>query len=763
MQQTSRKRATGSAANSVKIASVSRHLLVAVVSACALGAHPTRLHAQPTEAMAALDRTIAMAEDHLRAGERQSAESHYRSALLQGWMILGAVHVSSGNLPEARAAFERASTSAVENRIALQSLAIVQLQLGDAESAVAILTRMTSASPGDVQLHLTLAQALVATGKAGEAAQELEVAQAVAPADPELLFALASGYLRLKKVEAAETLFARVAGARPLPETYVLIGRTYRDFQYYDRARTALHRALKLDPRARRAHYYLGTTAILEEGVVRLDEAIDEFGRELKITPGDPLATLRLGVVLVEARRYDEAIPLLERSVRVAAPPFDAWLYLGRCQLAMGRAADAVISLRRALEAGDRTVSTSGAPSNVRRRSVHYQLATALRESGAAVEAEREFAEAQRLSVQQAESERDQLAKYMADTLDPATLSARALPLGISGFEGLTSADRMSLGERLGTTLARTYLNLGIIHAQASRFARAAEFFAASADIDPKFPQVQYSLGVAYFNVEQYEKSVPALARAVEQQPQNIEARRMLALASLNAEDYVNAADLLRTDPNLPTDPSLQYAFGIALVRSGRVQEAESIFARVLTEHPDVPELNVVVGQIHAAQGDYDAAVASLRRALELKPDVADANASLGEIYLRRGEFRPAVEALRTELAAYPNNVKARNTLATVLELDGRGDEALKELRAIVAVRPNYAEARYLFGKILLARGSASEAVGHLEVAARLAPADANIRYQLGQAYQRLGRAELATREFEAYQKLKAKQRGGPP
>ena len=399
----------------------------------------------------------------------------------------------------------------------------------------------------------------------------------------------------------------------------------------------------------------------------------------------------------------------------------------------------------------------------MRRRSVRYQLATALRATGASAEAEREFAEAQRLSVEQAESERDQLARYMADTTDTAAATTRSLPLGLAGFETLTDSERTALQGRLTTTLARTYLNLGIIHAQATRFARAAELFELAAGIDPAFPQVQYSLGVAYFSAEQYEKAVPALTRATEQQPQNAEARRMLALASLNAGDYTRAADLLRTDPKLPADPSLQYAFGLALVRSDRAEEAEKIFSRVLLEHPDVPELNVVVGQIHAARGDFDAAVASLRRAVELKPDVPEANASLGDIYMRQGDFRAATEALRAELAARPGNVKARNTLATVLDLDGKSDEAISELRAIVAVKPNYADARYLFGKILLARGAEGEAIGHLEVAARLAPEDANIQYQLGQAYQRLGRTELAVQAFETYKRLKAKQRGGTP
>jgi tetratricopeptide (TPR) repeat protein len=723
----------------------------------------TSIYAQSPEAMATLDRTVAAAENNLRIGERQAAESHYRTALFQGWMILGALHVSNGKLEEARQAFDRASSAAVDHVDALHSLAIVQLQMGDTASAINILARLSSASPRDVPVRLALAQALDGSGKPGEAVQELEEILAIVPDDAELMFTLAGGYLRTKRLDAAERLFAKVAVARPLPQTHVLIGRTYRDLGFFTEARAAFQRALKMDARTRRAHYYLGTTAVLEEGVVRLEQAIAEFRQELKLTPGDPLTSLRLGMALVELRRYDEALPLAESTVRGPSPPAEAWLYLGRCQLGLGRAADAVTSLRRALE----TAHPKGRPANAleeaRLRTIHYQLATALRQTGATADAEREFGEAQRLSARRTDADREELAQYMSDARDTSPVAAPAFPIEVRGFESLSADERNAISDRARNALARTYLNLGIIHAQSSRFARAAELFEMSAQIDPDFPQVQYSLGVAYFNAEEYKKAIPPLTRASEQQPQNAEARRMLAMASFNADDYAKAADLLRTDPKLPSDPALQYAFGLALVRSDRAKEAETIFSRVLTQYPDVPELNVVVGQIHAAQGDYDAAIASLRRAIELKRDVAEAHAALGDIYMRQGNLGAAASSLRDELAAHPRNVRARQTLATVLDLDGRADEAIKELRAIVAVRPTYADARYLFGKILLARGAAAEALGHLEVAARLAPEDANIHYQLGQAYQRLGRAEPAAREFEIYKRLKDKQRGGLP
>ena len=93
-----------------------------------------------------------------------------------------------------------------------------------------------SKNPRDLQIRKLLAQALVANGQTSEAVQELEEAYAGAPDDVELAFTLALGYLRLKKVDLAERLFAKILQARPIPQTHVLIGRTYRDFGEYERA-----------------------------------------------------------------------------------------------------------------------------------------------------------------------------------------------------------------------------------------------------------------------------------------------------------------------------------------------------------------------------------------------------------------------------------------------------------------------------------------------------------------------------------------------
>ena len=710
---------------------------------------------QVMDPLAGLQAASAGAEAALHEGELQIADSRYRTALAEGWMIIGGLDAAERRWPDAASAFERAASATVQPRQGLLSLALVHIQTGRAPEAVQLLTRLVARDKGDIASRRLLAQALAASGQPAEAVQELEEAAATAPGDTELKFLLASGYLRIKKVEAADRLFAEIGRERPMPQTHVLIGRTYRDSGEYDRARVALQRALQMDPRATRAHYYLGTTALLQDGVLRLDDAIGEFRQELAFAPSDAVTNLRLGIALVEARRAAEALGPLQIATASASAPPDAWFYLGRCLLALDRASEALTPFGRALQLARATDA-----GELRIGSIENQLGLALRKTGAQEEAAAHFAEAERLSAKHTELSRSQLARYLADAPDPATLDARPPVDTVFPFAALPEDQRRELRGRTATALARAYFNMGVMHAQADRPARAAELLQVAATLDPAFPQIDASLGTTYFKAQQYEKAVEPLARASAATPSDASVRRMLAMSLLSAGAAERAVEVLRNDPGRDTDPSLQYAYGLALLRANRAADAQLIFTGLVAQHGDTPELNVVMGQAYAQQGNFDAAVTALQHGIALKADIPEAYAALGVIFLKQGKLPEAAAALRKEMSISPGDVASRTNLATVLQLQGERDEPVALLRDVLKMRPEFAEARYLLGKILLATGAADEAVQHLEVAARVAPQDANIHYQLGQAYQKVGNSELATREFDLFRELKDKLAG---
>lgn len=701
-----------------------------------------------------VEQRLAAAETSLQAGETQIAESRYRSAVGEGFLVLGSLDAAEARFDRARDAFRSALAATADGRQATQHLAMALLELGEAREAVTLMTHLATRNARDMGIRRLLAQALVLAGRPGEALQELEDARALAPDDLETLYVLAAGNLRMKKVERAAELFDELLRRRPLAATHVLVGRTYRDYGEYERARRELRRALAMDPRARRAHYYLGMVAAIED-LAALDVAIQEFQAELRIAPDDAPTNLSLGLALVMARRYEEALPALRKAAAWQPPQASAFHFLGRCLVALDRPAEAKPALERALE-----LARASGREDSQLRNVHYQLGLALRQLGEGEAAAVHFAEAERLTARIAEGDRENLDRYLRDVAGPPP------PLGVpildtSAFASLSAEERAAVRSRVRTAIARASFNLGVLQTQASRFAQAAAEFERAAAVEPAFPQVQYSLGVSWFNAQQPAKAKEPLARALAATPQDQNLRRMLALASLDSDEPAKAAELLAGDAGRARDPSLQYAYALALVRSGRVAEAEPVFQQLVAAHGDSAELHVLVGQAHAQQGDYAGAIQSLERALALKPDVAEASSALGYIYLEQGRLDEAQQALRRELKARPADTTAQHRLAAVLELQGRLDEALALLRQVLKARPDFAQARYLFGKILLAQGSAEQAAEQLEAALRTAPRDANIHYQLGRAYQKLGREEAARKEFEVFQALKD-QRPGP-
>jgi tetratricopeptide (TPR) repeat protein len=701
---------------------------------------------------AALERALALAESNLRQAATRDAEKQYGAALLEGWLLMGALRADADHLPEARDAFRKASTIDPENRPAVRWLALAELRMGEPAEAVATLRGLSARDPSDQETRRALAQAQVASGQPEQALETLEQARASAPHDLMLAYELATGYLRSKRPDEAERLFAEIVKARPIAETHVLLGREYRAVDDHVRARAELQTALKLDPHVRWAHYYLGLLIVAEGGMAKLDEASVEFRAELRAAPGDVPTNVQLGMALVDGGRPAEALPALELATRAGQPEARSFYFLGRCLLALERPAEARSALLRGLELAKHENARDGQIG-----SIHNQLGMAARKLGLQDEAAGHFAEAERLLARGNESAREQMAHYLTDRPDAITALAigplaEAFPLA-----ELQASERAELEARVKAALARAYLNLGVLQAQARQFARAADLFDEAAALDPDFPQVQYSLGVARFNAQELDKATAPLARALAATPGDARLKRMLAMAWLGTNAYEKAAELLQDDPERTRDPSVQYAYGLALAHSNRSAEAEKIFTGLLTEHADWAELHVMLGQAHAQEGDYAKAIQSLTQALKLKPDVAEANATLGIIYLKQGRLAEAEAALAAGLKSQPSDLQSAQNLAVVLDLEQRPGEAIPLLHRVLQAKPDFPDAHYLLGKILLAQEVVAEALEHLETAMRLAPEDANVRYQLGKAYQKQGRSDLAEQQFELFRQLKAK------
>jgi Flp pilus assembly protein TadD len=124
---------------------------------------------------------------------------------------------------------------------------------------------------------------------------------------------------------------------------------------------------------------------------------------------------------------------------------------------------------------------------------------------------------------------------------------------------------------------------------------------------------------VAYFNARQFVKATGPLQRAVELNPGDARLKRMLATSWLNTEGWEKAAALLEGDADRKTDPALQFAYGLALLRSGRAARAEEVLAGLVAAQGDSSEIHALLGEAYEKMGKKELAREQFERARQLK------------------------------------------------------------------------------------------------------------------------------------------------
>ena len=182
-------------------------------------------------------------------------------------------------------------------------------------------------------------------------------------------------------------------------------------------------------------------------------------------------------------------------------------------------------------------------------------------------------------------------------------------------------------------------------------------------------------------------------------------------------KDYEGASTQLQivTD-NRPNDAYAHYLFGLALWKTGHLDEAESALTTSSTLDGQKPKCWINLARVRMQKDDFSGALQAADQALTLDPGSADALHQRGRALAGERRNDEALEALTQARTADPENGYIANTL----------------------------------GHFLLTAGRVDEAVPHLEAARDRLPEVAFVRNNLGVAYERQGDLDRAVEEYRA-------------
>lgn len=304
--------------------------------------------------------TIAMSYRRAHEGKADEAVALAQKALVAGGAgsakgALGHALQMKGDLAGAEAAYREAVTAEPTALTPVVGLATVLRRTGRAAEAEPMLKKAMDASPGSMEALKEMARIKIALGRAQEALADANLAAAMAENDPE-----AEGLVTEAKVARA---LLDVAGGRPdlaikdlgqlrdqNPDSAAIrlgLARAHIARRDGDAALAELQKAVELEPKNAEAQYQLGY--VWQALKQKPASAVGPFEQAAAAEPGNATYATALGLALAAAQQLDRSIEVLAKAT--AAPGYDkpeGFMALGQACVNLKRYEEAVPALERA-------------------------------------------------------------------------------------------------------------------------------------------------------------------------------------------------------------------------------------------------------------------------------------------------------------------------------------------------------------------------------------------------------------------------------
>src|SRR6266545_4085796 len=699
-----------------------------------------------------LRRHYDAAEAHRRAGNLAAAEAEFTAILTEAYSRLGKIHTAQKAYAKAISDFEAAALNQPDSQEILVGLAIAYFDAGQYEKAFEPLGKALAGNPQSADAHHMLGKTHFMRGEFGKALTELETTLKLSPKDFDVAYTLGLAYLKQRQLAPAKQIYTRMLrqlGARP--QLHIIFGRAYRETGFLPEAIIEFEKAIALDPKFPRAHYYLGLTYLLKDGFEKLNEAADEFKIELTANPDEYFANYYLGI-----------IRLLEKACQLQPENPDPYFHLGQAYQALDKHLQAIEALKKNL-----SLSSSRNNDDSQVGTAHYRLGQSLLKTGRTEEGEKELKIAAEMKAEGVKRDEIKTSAYLnsttltqqnsklAETVSAAGIIAESKEPGIKATEELKSGENY-----YSKVVASAYNNIGLLRAERNDFRGAAEKFALAAEWNPQLEDIRFNWGLACYKAEMYQEAIPPLESELKVKPASLAVKQLLGTSYFMVDNFQKASEQLNDVIAVKTnDAGLYYMAAISFTKQGDREAANKVIERMVTLHGSSPQLHILLGQAYYDQGETAKALDELKAALLLDKKTRLAHYYTGLIYLKMGKFDEATQEFEAELSINPNDIQAKFHLGFVLLANQKTDRGIGLMREIIKIKPDYAQAHYELGKTLLQMGNIKEAVERLEAAAKLNPDEAHIHYQLGRAYLAAGRKAEGESHIEISSRLKAKAR----
>lgn len=232
-----------------------------------------------------------------------------------------------------------------------------------------------------------------------------------------------------------------------------------------------------------------------------------------------------------------------------------------------------------------------------------------------------------------------------------------------------------------------------------------------AARLDPDAGEPLAELAELYARAGRSEEGLAVAGEALEREPDNLTAHRVLGLAHASAaasregtrEDTGNAITHLEQARDTVV-PDLQVELTLArlYLATSDTDNAIVLLQELMKDQLGYAPAGILLSQAYEQAGRADEALATLEATLAGSRPTYEALARLGEMYERRRRWEDAAIAYGNAAALNPRNAAVRHRLARALLAAGEPEQARTVLESLIEMRPRDAVSHLLLAEVEL-------------------------------------------------------------
>src|SRR5205823_9381491 len=305
-------------------------------------------------------------------------------------------------------------------------------------------------------------------------------------------------------------------------------------------------------------------------------------------------------------------------------------------------------------------------------------------------------------------------------------------------------------------------MNLCIAEFMAKRYGDSIRDAEAALRLKPDLTNANLFLGASYAELGENDAAIQPLNRVLDVQPNDRNARLMLAQALLGTQRYEGAAEQFRKLSDLlPANSKVWYGLGQSYDGLSRHAPAEAAKYREFAQQaygrlmqlPPSREAFVHAAELNAESGEWVEAARHWREAMKLAPGDRRVRTSLAQALYRSRDYESALalaDRMRNEQPDSPELNFLTGACWLNLEQPAR---SIPYLEKAVSVDRQFLPAQAGLGQALLKTGKAKEAIPHLQAALSI-DEDGSDHFQLFRAYTIAGEAAAAKQALSEYEQF---------